>query len=96
MHAVFKSIVVIRIQIAIVDGGQAIAPLQDHLHRPAPRLDAARFFTRAVIEHAEERIVPHPRPSQQDLRIRMNGLVAVKIQTEKQGRRFALLARQIK
>src|SRR5690606_18620616 len=94
MHSILKAVVVIRIDVAVVDGSQALAALENAFDGPATSAHATRGFGGPVVDDAEIFVIRRPAFGHSDSRVGMNCLVSVKIQSNEE-RWFFCVVRKI-
>ena len=88
VDSVGEPVVKIGIDIAVIDGGEAVAPINDFFDRPATRCNTpCRLGGTVVLGRPFS--VTHPIGIQADRRIVIDAVIALKVQPEKSGRRAA-------
>ena len=95
VDAVVVAVVEIRVDIAAVDRGQAVAARQQAFDGPEASPHAAVLFAGTVVGDAELAAVAHPVRVEVDAAVRMDRMVATEVEAEEDRRRRPPLLRQI-
>jgi hypothetical protein len=94
-HPVAQAAVEIRLDVAVIGRGQAVAALEDLLQLPAFGRRAARLFPRRPPDPLLAGRIPRPNLPQKDARVGVDRLVAPEIQTQEDRRRAARRCGQV-
>jgi hypothetical protein len=95
MDAVGELVVEVRIDVAVVDGGQGIAASQDALDGPAPAAGAAGCLARPVVGDMAGLVVLDPVLVQENCGIGMDGMIAAEVVSQEGGHGAGMPGRDV-
>ena len=95
MHPIGIPIVEIRVEIAVVQGGDGVTSLEDAVHRPARLLPAARCLGGAVGDDVVAARTAHPGGGEQDSGIGLDGVITEVVEPEENRHRMCSRGGQV-
>src|SRR5690606_10964297 len=93
MQPILKSIIIIRIQIAVVYHSQSVTLTQNIFYRPPGCSYPTRAFIYLIVFNHKRFIIPGPALGYRNMFRWMNGMIAIKIESEKNRNRTAGVGR---
>ena len=88
-------LVIIWINISTISGGNSIAPFYKSFDLPTFVVDPSSSLGRSIILNSDLRLPRHPSRVNLNLRVSVNGLIAIKIEAHKAGHCFIHLVREV-